>query len=185
MRDEDDQLYIYELYGIKTPRKIKADKELRAKIGVSAKIEAKDIEKAQGLIDNSGLDYKPVALRHIKQLEGVIQSMRATDYNREQDYNMVSMPIMQIKGQAGMFGNHLASDVSYLILVFLEQYQRLDDSILDIVEVYIKAVRLSYDLHLYNSDSQGGKDIVDELKNALTRYRKRFSERTEKNNKPS
>lgn len=180
MKQEDDQLYIYELYGINTPRKIKAVKDLRAKIGATAKIEKKQIEQAQSFIDNSGLDYKPVALRFINQLEGVLQSMRLTQYNREADYNMISMPIMQIKGQAGMFGNHLASDISYLILVFLEQFQRLDDKVLDIIEAYIKAVRLSYELNLYNSESPGGKDILKELRDALERYRIRFTERTER-----
>lgn len=180
MREEDDQLYIYELYGIKTPRRLRASKELRAKIGPGTKIEKKDIEAAQDYIDHCELDYKPVALNLIKELEQVIQGMRLTDYNREQDYNSVSMPIMQIKGQAGMFGNHLASDISYLVLVFLEQFQRLDDKILDIVEVYIKAIRLSYDMRMYDSNSPGGKDIVDELRNVLERYRKRFAEQIEK-----
>lgn len=179
MRDEDDQLYIYELYGISTPRLIKATKELRAKIGPSAKITEKQIAKAQDFIESSGLDYSQTALSYLKELEGVIEEMRLNSYNRESDYNMVSMPIMQIKGQAGMFGNHLASEISYIILMFMEKFQRLDDHVLDIIGVYIKAVRLSYELKLYNSDTPGGKDIVNELKDVLARYQKKFAEKTE------
>jgi len=180
MKAKDDQLYIYELYGIKTPRRLKADKELRAKIGPGAKIEQKDIEEAQHYLENIDLDYKPVALGHIHELERVVQGMRMTDYNREQDYNMITMPIMQIKGQAGMFGNHLASETSYLLLFFIEQFQRLDDKILDIIEVYIRAIRLSYDMQIYDPASPGGKDIVEELRHVLSWYRDRFMERIEK-----
>lgn len=180
MREEDDQLHIYELYGVSTPRIIKATKDLRSKIGPNAKITATQVQKAQDFIDNSNLDYAPTALAYIKQLEGVIAEMRQSPYNRESDYNMVSMPIMQIKGQAGMFGNHLASAISYRILVFLEKFQRLDDAVLDIVAVYNKAVRLSYDLKLYNVDTPGGTEIVNELDAALDRYRKKFAEKTEK-----
>ena len=179
MRDEDDQLHVYELYGVSTPRIIKATKDLRAMIGPSAKITKEQVEHAQKFIETSGLDYAPTALNYIKQLEGVIEEMRQTDYNRESDYNLVSMPIMQIKGQAGMFGNHLASVISYRILLFLEKFQRLDDAVLDIVGVYIKAVRLSYQLKLYSDQSEGGREIVNELDGALNRYRKKFAEKIE------
>ena len=179
MRDEDDQLHIYELYGVSTPRIIKATKDLRAMIGPSAKITKSQIDHAQKFIDESGLDYAPTALNYLKQLEGVIAEMRQTTYDREADYNLVSMPIMQIKGQAGMFGNDLASAVSYHILLFLEKFQRLDDAVLDIVEIYIKVVRMSYQLKLYSTETEGGRDIVSELEGAMQRYRKKFAEKIE------
>lgn len=180
MREEDDQLHIYELYGVSTPRVIKATKDLRNKIGHGVKITGDQIEKAEEFIQNSGLDYSETALAYIKQLEGVVSEMRQSSYDRESDYNMISMPIMQIKGQAGMFGNELASAISYRVLVFLEKFQRLDDAVLDIVDVYSQAIKLSYDLKMYNVDTPGGKQIVGELDKALDRYRKKFAEQIEK-----
>ena len=180
MRDEDDQLYVYQLYGVSTPRVIKATKDLRSKIGPNAGIQKHQIEEAQNFIDHSGLDYTDQALEYMNKLENVVKGMRAMPYNREGDYNQISMPIMQIKGQAGMFGNTLASEISYVLLVFLERFQRLDDNVLDIVEEYIKAVRLSYNANLYDTKSQGGKDIVIELDRALKRYKKKFIERTQR-----
>ncbi|PCH99449.1 MAG: hypothetical protein COB76_05710 [Alphaproteobacteria bacterium] len=176
MRDQDDQLHIYELYGVSTPRVIKATMELRNRIGHGTKITSEQIEKAQDFIDTSGLDYSETALGYIKQLEGVIEEMRLSDYDRESDYNMVSMPIVQIKGQAGMFGNDLASALSYRILVFLEKFRRLDDAVLDIVGVYCQAIKLSYNLKLYNIDTKGGKEIVSELDGVLERYRQKFAD---------
>jgi hypothetical protein len=180
MRDEDDQLHVYELYGVSTPRIIRATKDLRAKIGPSAKITDQQLEEAQKFINESGLDYSQTALAYIKQLEGVVNEMRQSSYNRESDYNHVSMPIMQIKGQAGMFGNHLASAISYRVLVFLEKFQRLDDAVLDIVDVYSKVIKLSYNLKMYNADTPGGKEIVSELDKAIDRYRIKFAEKIEK-----
>lgn len=180
MRDEDDQLHIYKLYGVSTPRVIKATRTLRAKIGAGTKITPEQITTAQDFIENSGLDYSKTALGYIKQLEGVIAAMRETRYNRESDYNMISMPIMQIKGQAGMFGNDLATAISYRILVFLEKFQRLDDAVLDILAVYTKAIKLSYNLKLYNANTQGAREIVKELDEALSRYSRKFAEQIEK-----
>ena len=180
MRDEDDQLYVYELYGVSTPRVIKATKDLRSKIGPNAGITPTQISEAQKFINNSGLDYTEQALNYMKQLEDVVMGLRATPYNREGDYNLVSTPIMQIKGQAGMFGNKLASEISYVLLVFLEKFQRLDDSVLDIIDQYIKAIRLSYNDRFYDNDSDGGKKIVVELDMVLKRYQKKFIERAEK-----
>jgi hypothetical protein len=174
MRDEDDQLYVYELYGVSTPRIIKATKDLRSKIGPNAGITKTQIDEAQEFIDNSGLDYAEQALGYIKQLEGIIEMLRHMPYNRESEYNNVCMPIMQIKGQAGMFGNKLATQISYIVLVFLEKFQRLDDNVLNIVDIYIKAIRLSYSKKLFTLDSDGGKEIADELNSALKRYQKRY-----------
>ena len=126
------------------------------------------------------MDYSKTALAYIRQMEGVVSEMRGVSYNRESDYNMVSMPIMQIKGQAGMFGNELATVISHHILIFLEKFQRLDDAVLDIIDAYGKAIKLSYDLKLYNPNTQGGKNLIRELDEAMNRYRKKFAEKVEK-----
>ena len=180
MREEDDQLYIYKLYGVSKPRKIKATKELRAKIGPVTKITEEQIKDAQKIIDFPDKDFSSYALEQLLKIEGAIDAMRMMSYDRESDYETVIVPLSNIKGQAGMFGNWLGSHLSEMILKFLEKYQRLDDHALDILVNYSKAIRLTYDLKLFDTSSSGGQKIAYELQYAIKRYDERFKERVEK-----
>lgn len=180
MRDEDDQLYIYQLYGISTPRKIKADKNLRAKIGPSAKITAQQIEEAQKVILYPKKDLSSYTIEQLSKIEGVVGAMYERTYDREADYEFIIIPLSNIKGQAGMFGNWLASHLSEILLKFLEKYQRLDNDALDILSNYCKAIRLTHELELFDTTSTGGQKIAYELQYAIKRYNERFQEKIEK-----
>lgn len=178
MREEDDQLYIYKLYGLSTPRRIKADKSLRARIGPNATITEAQIEKAQMAIDDSHVDFKPYALSYVSKIEQAVGMIRAESYAREDDYNLIINPLIQIKGQAGMFGNQLISEVSAMVLKFLEHYQKLDNDMLAFLDIYCQSVRMSYDRQLTRIDSPGGRVLINELSIAMERYRQRFNHRT-------
>ena len=104
MREEDDQLYIYKLYGINKPRKIKAAKTLRAKIGPVTKILPEQIRDAQNIIDYPEIDFKPFAFAYIDKIEEAIRIATGTDCDREQYYDELVVPLSNIKGQAGMMG---------------------------------------------------------------------------------
>jgi hypothetical protein len=180
MREEDDQLYVYKLYGISTPRIIKATKTLRNKIGPVAKITSEQIQDAQEYLEECGLDFSIQALQYIEELENIVADMRHSDYNREEDYDIVATPIMQVKGQAGMFGNKLASEVSYMLLAFMEKFRRLDHGMLNIIGIYIRVVRLSYRFELHNTGVPGADDIINELQVALDKYYDKYANDTGK-----
>jgi len=178
MRDEDDQLYIYKLYGVSRPRKIRAQHTLRSKIGPSAKITEEQVRQAQQVINSPEIDFTPYAMDLIAEIEDAIMAMQMDSYGRENDFNRLTVPLSNIKGQAGMFGNWFATDLSQITLKFLEQYKRLDNDALDIISVYCRGARASYDLRLYKPDYDGAQDILMELNYAINRYNEKFKKRT-------
>ncbi len=178
MREEDDQLYIYKLYGISVPRKMKANKSLRALIGPNAKITPQQIEKAQDIIDNPRVDFRPYAMEYLNKIEGAIEMARQETYLHEEEYNLVAIPLTQIKGQASMFGNPLASEISGMVLKFLEHYKKLDLDMLMLVEAYCRTIRLSYDKKISNIETPAGRVLVTELSSAMQRYTEKFNKKT-------
>lgn len=178
MREEDDQLYIYKLYGISVPRRLKADKTLRNLIGPNTKITDDQITKAQEVLDNPWVDFKPYALDYVKKIREAIKMARDESYMHDEEYNLITLPLTQIKGQAAMFGNPLISEVSAIILKFLEHYQKLDKDMLTILEAYCSTVVLSYDKNLYNLDTPGGRILMTELNYAMQRYNEKFKKMT-------
>lgn len=178
MREEDDQLYIYKLYGISVPRRIRADKSLRSRIGVNTKISTEQIDKAQDIIDNPRVDFEEYAYRYLSKIEKIIDVARQESYMHYDEYEKITVPLTQIKGQAGMFGNPLASEISAMVLKFLEHYQRLDDDMLDILNVYCRMIRASYTKSLLHIETPGGRILIGELTHAMQRYKDKFKKMT-------
>jgi len=154
MREEDDQLYIYKLYGIALPRFIKSDKALRARIGPNTKITDDQIKQAQDIIDNTPIDFEPYAMNYLHKIKEAVEMA------------------------AAMFGNHLASEISAMILKFIEHYKRLDSDMLVLLEAYCKTIHLSYSKKLYNVDTPGGRVLLSEMGYAMERYAERFRKKT-------
>ena len=178
MREEDDQLYIYKLYGIALPRFIKSDKALRARIGPNTKITDDQIKQAQDIIDNTPIDFEPYAMNYLHKIKEAVEMARNETYLHDGEYDMIVFPMTQIKGQAAMFGNHLASEISAMILKFIEHYKRLDSDMLVLLEAYCKTIHLSYSKKLYNVDTPGGRVLLSEMGYAMERYAERFRKKT-------
>jgi hypothetical protein len=53
----------------------------------------------------------------------------------------------------------------------------LDDHAFDILINYCKAIRLTYELQLFDTTSTGGQKIAHELQYAIKRYNERFEEK--------
>ena len=179
MPEKDDQMYVYQLFGVSTPRKIKANNVIRSKIGPVATIDEKKVLRAQRKIDNPDVDFKPYAMEYIVAIENICAELKTMDYGREAEYNRTTIPISQLKGQAAMFGNQLVSDVSAKILRFLEHYKRLDNDVIDIIDAYCRTIRASYDNYITDLDDTNGQRLVEELGSALKRYTAKFKKRTE------
>ena len=178
MKEEDDQLYIYKLYGISLPRFMKAEKSLRARIGPNAKISDDQINKAQEIIDNPPLDFETHVMNYLRKIKEAIEIARDEAYLHEDEYNMIVIPMTQIKGQAAMFGNDLASEISAMVLKFLEHYKRLDEDMLILLDAYCKTIHLSYEKKLLNVNTPGGRVLISEISYAMERYTDRFNKKT-------
>lgn len=177
--DKDDQMYIYKLFGVSTPRRIKATDHLRQKIGPIATIDEKKIAIAQRNIDTPKIDYAPYALDLVKALRRIIEELRSMDYDREREYNRVSGPIAQLKGESAMFGNTLSSVISAKVLRFLEHFKRLDNDVMDILEAYCHAITIAYEKSLNDPDTPQARKLSEELNGAMERYIAKFRRRTE------
>ena len=177
MDDEDEQLYIYGLYGVMMPRKLRAQKTIRAKIGPSAKITEDQISKAQQFIDECKLDFKPEALNQLTKIENEIKVLRHIEYDRNQHYNAIVIPMMQIKGQAGMFGNMLVSEISAMMMRFLEIFQEFDNDALELLTVYCRTVRISYEKEIINTETDSGRAIINEMQQAMERYKAKIDQK--------
>jgi hypothetical protein len=180
MQEEDDQIYIYKLYGISIPRRFRAQNNIRMRIGYSVKITEEQIQDAQDHIEQqaANYDYQPYVTGYLNEIRLAIQAIRDTDHSDDNFYNQIVLALVQIKGQAAMFGNPIASQLSHLTIRFIEHYRRYDEDILKIIEVCCAAIEHSYNKNILSNKSIKGKLLIDELKKTMERYNEKFKRLT-------
>ena len=178
MKEEDDQLYVYKLYGISIPRRFRAQKTLRQRIGMQTKISEDSNKNAQELNDMKLVDYSPHVYRFLAEIIFYVEDIKSQAYVDDSAYNKILVPFVQIKGQAAMFGNQLASDLASLIVSFLEQYRRFDDHVLNIIMAAVRSIRLSYQEDIDHEATVKGRLIMSELQYAMKRYDEKFKKMT-------
>lgn len=151
------------------PRYYKADTELQQKVGTGA-LNADDVAKAQSFLDSANIDVSDSLREKIKNIESIILDVKNIDYDREEFLPKITRPLMDIKADSGMFNQMMICRVSAFLLTFLEDVRKLDNSVLDIMDVYTKVVKTLLDMKITDETNDHGQSFLSELRNACKRY---------------
>lgn len=152
-------------------RVIKANRLLQAKVG-TGQIDEQKIAKCQQLIDDIDIGFEEMAyglLADLKKAVGNARQNYASEDNQELIDRMAA-PIMQIKGQAGMFHYELLGDLSGVTLNFLESVDEIDRHVIEIMEAQCKTVDVILKTRLTGFGGKQGENLRHELYDACERY---------------
>ena len=81
-------------------------------------------------------------------------------------------PVMQLKAQGGLFHYPLISEISHIIIDFLENIPGLDEIVMDITEAYRKSINAIVSAQLKDQNTAHGKSLHIELDKVCNRYYK-------------
>lgn len=152
-------------------RVIKANRLLQSKVG-TGQINEKQIAQCQKLIDDVDIGFEEIAHSLLDDLKKAVANARrnhATEDNQDLIDRMTA-PIMQIKGQAGMFHYELLGDLSGVTLNFLESVDDIDKHVIEIMEAQCKTVDAILKSRLKGSGGKQGETLRQELYDACERY---------------
>lgn len=132
------------------------------------------LEKAQTMLENTSVDFTPVAEIQLATLMDGLQNARAIAGKESDDHQDIidSMiyPAMQLKGSGGMFKYQMVSDISVKLLRFLESINYIDDKVIEIVGGFHTAIRAVVIGQIKDSGGPYGDSLVAELDQACRRY---------------
>ena len=145
---------------------------LKAKAG-SGGLDASVIEKAQKIIDESGIDFIPTGQRYMASLQEGMKTVKAKRGVVDDESLIATMlyPSMQLKANGGMFGYPLITSVAARLIRFLEQIREPDDDALEIVTGFcntINAIMLMGERD--RKVASRGDDLYVALDEACQRY---------------
>lgn len=157
-----------------TGKLVKPENMLKKKVGAGG-FNDSDLVRAQQGIDNNKIDFRPLGLDLIKELDTAIADVTHgayADKSDEQKFSVLMYPLMQLKSQGGLFQYPLVSRISHITLDFLENITSVDNDVVAIVAAYKKAVQAILTLEIKNETHPIAKQLLTEMDAVFTRYRK-------------
>lgn len=151
-----------------TPRAniIKASRLLQAKAG-SGSVDPEKIEQMQKIIEDSPVDFIPIAQPLLNELK---QAITDAKNGKNASIDALIEPVMQIKANAGMFKYPLVGKLAGIVLDFLENIKTVDADVVDICDAHYKTLNLIISNHMTGDGGDYGQKLETELQDACTRY---------------
>lgn len=149
---------------------------LRVKVGTGG-LPENIIQRAQKILDSTDLDFGPMADDYIEMFDEALQKLSDTPDPTRNDILQVTLPVMQLKANGGMFRYQLITDVANILLNFLEELEPagLNEDAWEIINAHAQAIR-SVVAHRVEGDGGGeGRQLKSELYDACRRYFEKYN----------
>ena len=148
---------------------LEPDKSLQAKTGIG-KLDDELVARGQSVIENNKIDFIPIAREFSNKLyEAILIAEKDKTKSRISLDNLI-FPIMQLKANGLVFKYDLISELSAIMLNFVENLQELDDYALQIIRAYHTTLTHIINQEMEGSGGENGDHLFEELDGACNRY---------------
>lgn len=151
---------------------------LREKCGTGG-VDPAVLTRAQKVIEDNKIDFMPFAERFLDRLDTAIAAARRQKVRDDVIRTGIVNPAMELKANGAMFEYQLISDVSAILLNFLESVDDLNDDALDIVAVHRRTLHVIITGRLRGGGGKDGMALLSELNEACERYFKKYKPETD------
>ena len=141
---------------------------LKEKVG-SGGFDEKAIVKAQDQIKNNTVDFQPIAAELMAQLEKALTGAVKSDVVLRE----IMAPAMQLKAQGSMFHYPLVSEISNILVNFLETVTDIDADVIEIITAHKTSIIAALSGKIREQDRANvGKELCSALLDSCERYAK-------------
>ncbi len=151
-------------------KKIKASKELQFKVG-TGKIDEKVIKDAQKALEDSKVDFAPLARPDLNKLQKAIDAAREDFSDSDAVMDSIKTPIMNLKANAGSFDYEFVSNLTGMILMFFESVDKPDKKVIQIADVLHKTILLALAYNMSGDGGKNGKILFETFEQICKKYK--------------
>jgi hypothetical protein len=154
---------------------------IKSKVG-SGGLSQSILSKAQTLLENNTVDFRPLGEMYLDQLQDGINQAAAdldkseAERSAEKLIRQMLYPSMQLKANGGMFHYDLVTVIGDKLVQFLEVIEKPDIEALEIVQAFHTTVRAVLLGQIQGSGGRYGAELVQALDDACHRYFVKFPE---------
>ena len=150
---------------------VKPENKLKKKVG-NGGFKESDLIKAQSMIENNTIDFKPIAIGLLAELKAALSEVELGKTKGKEALGQILYPLMQLRAQGSLFHYPVITSISDIIVDFLDGVGVLDDDVVEIVVGYQKSLQAILTLGIKDDANPVGKDLRKALTEACQRYKK-------------
>jgi hypothetical protein len=133
-----------------------------------------DVVKAQTVLEENTVDFKPMAIMLIKLLDKAAAAAKSGSIKGESAIESIAYPAMQLRAQGAMFHYPLVTEISDILVNFLETVDAADKDVLDIVSAHRKSLNVVITGQIKDDGKSAlGKELCGALVDVCNRYYKK------------
>ena len=167
---KDDDIAFFEDYERQRDAEmIKPPNRLKEKVG-SGGIDPLLIERAEQFLQSNSVEFAPIAEMYFGVLEDSIQRILKEDIIGEDAFDALLYPLVQLKAHGGMFQYPLVTEISSMLINFLEVIRSMDKDAVDVILAHKMTLRAVLTSRIQNGSSPQGRALIKALKEACMRY---------------
>jgi hypothetical protein len=145
---------------------------IKQKIG-SGGLDAATLAEAEKVLTENTVDFRPIAEGLLKELAEAIEAARNSEVDYEALIEAMIYPAAQFKAQGSMFGFPLVSDISDILINFLETISTPPaEEALDIITAHKMAISVVINSGIKERFHPQGEELKRSLMEACQRYYK-------------
>lgn len=148
---------------------VKPENVLKKKAGNGGFNET-DLVKAQNMIQTNKIDFKPLGMDMLKELNDVMSNIKAGTIPPSDYFDLLMYPLMQLKSQGGLFSYPSVSQITKIMIDLLENIKEIDANALEIVTGYTKSLQAILALEIKDTEANAAKELCKALSDACDRY---------------
>lgn len=130
------------------------------------------LAKAQSALEDNKVDFKPIAVTLVNLLSERVENVKAGALKDEAAIEALLFPVMQLRAQGSMFRYPLITEISDILINFLEAVSDTDNDALDIVTAHKASLNVVLSNQMTGESGALGKSLCSELREACNRYYK-------------
>lgn len=142
---------------------------IKEKVGDGG-FDQKKIEEAQTVIEENDVDFRPIALNFIANLEQIMDFDKSEDVESQKFYGAVLDPLMQLRAQGSMFQYSSITLITDIVVDFLDGVKKADAVIFDILKAYIQTTKMLLKMEVKKQEDKTCQLLAKELTVVCKKY---------------
>ena len=148
---------------------IKASYDLQKRVG-KGPFDPVMIMKCQNIMDTAPVDFPEMAKPWLDSLKEAIDRADMDTLSMSDRIEFLSHPIMNLKSNGRMFKYGLVTDLTNIMLTFLEIVVELDTDVIEILRAHHQSLESIIERRIKGDGDHYGRAMRQELKEACGRY---------------
>lgn len=144
---------------------------IKKKVGDGG-IPANLLSKAQKHLDDNTEEFSPYALELLESLKEAMQEAKTakTDQQNSRLIQKFSASVMPLKANGSMFHYELVTEVSDIVMKFLDQIDVINADLMNILHAYNQTISIILSKEQTGDGGALGRTLSEEMRKAIARY---------------